>query len=112
MTACLFVPVWVCNPGSVAILVVEHLSFCNTLSLGLDPCVGGKLLLAEAVGVALQVVHGLEELHSRNFVHEGLKPSNVLLDPRRQDVVLSDFAVNVRLHKLPTVQSKASIHYT
>lgn len=69
--------------------------------------------LAEAVGVAIQILHGLEELHSRNLVHEGLKPSNILLDPLRQDVVLSDFAVTVRLHKLSNVPpSKASIHYT
>lgn len=74
---------------------------------------GGKMPLPEAAGVALQLLQGLEELHSWNIVHENLKPSNILLDSLRQDVVLSDFAVTVKLHKLPHVPaSKAIVHYT
>ena len=68
--------------------------------------------LAEAAGLGLQILQGLEELHSWNLVHEGLKPSNILVDALREDVVLSDFAVTVKLHQLPNVPpSKASIHY-
>lgn len=74
---------------------------------------GGKLPLPEAAGIALQVLQGLEELHSWNIVHENLKPSNIMLDLLHQDVVLSDFAVTVKLHKLPHVPaSKAPVHYT
>lgn len=73
---------------------------------------GGTIALAEAAGIALQVLQGLEELHTRNIVHNNLKPSNILLDQLRQDAVLSDFGVSTVLHKLPNVPvSKASMHY-
>ena len=68
--------------------------------------------VGEAAGVALQVLQGLEELHSRNIVHNNLKPSNILLDQLRQDAVLSDFGVSTVLQKLPNVPvSKASMQY-
>ena len=68
--------------------------------------------MPEAAGIVLQVLHALEELHSRNIVHENLKPSNILLGLMRQDVILSDFAVTVKLHELPHVPaSKAAVHY-
>ncbi len=40
----------------------------------------GKMPLAHAVGMALQVVQALEELHGHNITHLSLKPSNILMD--------------------------------
>ncbi len=86
--------------------------FCMTIHKHIAHA-GGKLPLPEAAGIALQVLQGLEELHSWNIVHDNLKPSNILLDMRRQDVTLSDCAVTVKLHQLPQVPaSKAAVHYT
>lgn len=73
---------------------------------------GTKLAVPDAAGITLQILQGLEELHSRNIVHNCLKPSNVLLDLLRQDAVLSDFGVSSFLQQLPHMPpSKALIHY-
>ena len=61
---------------------------------------GGPISLPESAGIALQIVQGLQELHSHSIVHKALKPSNILLDPLRNIVVLSDFAVSAELDKV------------
>lgn len=67
---------------------------------------GVVLSLAEAAGLTLQIAQGLQQLHSRNIVHGSLKPSNVLLDALRSDVVLSDFAVHSELDRLPNMPAR------
>ena len=66
---------------------------------------GEQFALEEAAGLALQIAEGLTQLHSHNIVHGSLKPSNVLLDNLRNDVVLSDFAISTVLYRLPEVPS-------
>ena len=53
--------------------------------------------------MGLQVLEGLQQLHSHNIVHGGLKPSNVLVDSELYDVVLSDYAVGTELSRLPNL---------
>lgn len=48
----------------------------HTLQKGLD----GPPPLPLAVRLAYQVALGMQHLHSKNFLHHDLKPSNVLLD--------------------------------
>ena len=68
---------------------------------------GGKLPLAPAVGMALQVVQALEELQGHNIMHLSLKPSNILMDSAQHEVVLSDFATCHQLQTLPSMSSAA-----
>ena len=68
------------------------------------PCHAGEQLpLEETAGLAVQIAEGLAQLHSHHIVHGSLKPSNILLDKLRHDVVLSDFAISAALYKLPEV---------
>lgn len=67
----------------------------------------GKMPLGHAVGMALQVVQALEELHGHNIMHLSLKPSNILMDSVQQEVVLSDFGTCHELQTLPNMASAA-----
>ena len=63
--------------------------------------------LGAAVGMALQVVQALEELQRHNIMHLSLKPSNILVDSAKQEVVLSDFATCHLLQTMPNMASAA-----
>lgn len=63
--------------------------------------------MAPAVGMALQVVQALEELHGHNINHLSLKPSNILMDSAQHEVVLSDFATCHELQTLPNMSFAA-----
>ena len=39
----------------------------------------GRFPLSEAVDVVIQIAHGLEELHFREYVHRDVKPGNILV---------------------------------
>ena len=54
--------------------------------------VRGALPIEEALGIAAQIVAGLEEAHAKGVIHRDLKPSNVMLAPGRQ-VKLVDFGL-------------------
>jgi type I restriction enzyme R subunit len=63
----------------------------------------GKMTVEKAVETTIQILDGLEFLHSRNIIHRDLKPANILLQgntPR-----LADFGISRALTATATSQS-------
>jgi serine/threonine protein kinase len=52
----------------------------------------GQLPLVEAIRIAVQICEGLEHIHSRDYVHRDIKPTNVMIDPRGHAFIL-DFGI-------------------
>jgi serine/threonine-protein kinase len=42
----------------------------------------GPMAAGEAIGITLQVLHGLEEAHQRGIVHRDIKPGNIIFTPQ------------------------------
>ena len=56
----------------------------------------GRLPMARAIAIAVQVLDALEEAHGRGIIHRDLKPGNIILSPRagRPDFIkLLDFGL-------------------
>lgn len=53
----------------------------------------GPCKVPQAVDMALQIVQALSYMHSRNYLHRDVKPSNMLLD-KAGNVVLADFSIS------------------
>jgi ligand-binding sensor domain-containing protein/tRNA A-37 threonylcarbamoyl transferase component Bud32 len=59
---------------------------------------GGRLAVAAALDVMLQVVDALGAIHAREIVHRDLKPENIMIDERpgrRRHVTLLDFGLAI-----------------
>jgi serine/threonine protein kinase/formylglycine-generating enzyme required for sulfatase activity len=70
----------------------------SDLSQGLDR---GRLPIAEAVALVIQVAEALHHAHQRGLVHRDVKPGNILLERRAGDAnppvpVLADFGLAMR----------------
>ena len=64
----------------------------------------GPLPLEQALGVALQIAHGLSFAHASGYVHRDVKPQNVLVDGTR--VKLTDFGIarSLEVTDAPTLE--------
>src|SRR5262245_6402590 len=57
----------------------------------------GPLPWRLAARYVADVAEGLMEVHARGIVHRDVKPANLLWDPERDEVLLTDFSVAARL---------------
>jgi serine/threonine-protein kinase 11 len=95
------------HPNIVKLHEVLHRSDTNTVYLFMDFASGGALrgrLLSEDVAkiVFAKVLTGLQYLHSRGFVHQDIKPSNILLI-EDGEVKLADFGIGHSLQSADSV---------
>jgi len=77
------------QPSGHHYLIMEHIEG-PTLQQKIDQV--GRLPVAEATRIVLEVASGLEELHSMRFVHRDVKPGNIILAVRGS-AMLADFGV-------------------
>lgn len=64
----------------------------------------GKMSLEKAIETTIQILDGLDFLHSRNIIHRDLKPANILLQGRTPR--LADFGISRALRTTETSQSQ------
>jgi serine/threonine protein kinase len=69
---------------------------------------GGKLPLATALKVGVQLAHAVGEVHECHIVLRDLKPSNVLLD-KWGGVVVADFGISTRLESTYVTAADAGL---
>jgi serine/threonine protein kinase len=64
----------------------------------------GKMSIEKAVEITIQILDGLEFLHSRNIIHRDLKPANILLQGKTPR--LADFGISRALRTTVASQSQ------
>ncbi len=64
----------------------------------------GKMSIEKAVETTIQILDGLEFLHSRNIIHRDLKPANILLQGKTPR--LADFGISRALRTTVASQSQ------
>ena len=93
--------------GFLAIELVEGLSLKDKIA-------AHPLPLEEALGIAVQISHGLEAAHEKGIVHRDIKPANILLTSKGQ-VKITDFGLatlsdRTRITKSGVALGHARIH--
>jgi serine/threonine-protein kinase len=56
----------------------------------------------------LQLIHGVQRLHDRKFVHRDIKPDNIMIEKESDRLVLGDFGVVRRLLDYSATVTKSS----
>ncbi len=75
-------------------LVLEYVNG-GSLVEDLENCPSGRVPVAEALPLMLQMADGIGYAHSQNFVHRDIKPQNILLnvDGRKATVKIADMGL-------------------
>lgn len=59
----------------------------------------GHLSLTQFLPLAIDIVDILSQIHQRNFMHKDINPSNILLNPKTQQVKIIDFGIATMLSR-------------
>lgn len=73
----------------VAIAMDYHPNGCTTNQL--NP--SNFIPMAEAIRITIDILRGLEYLHESGLFHNDIKPSNILIGPRREGI-LTDYGIS------------------
>ena len=93
-------------PGLVPPLGLESLG--NSYAIVMEDCGGislgqyiqqQSLDLPQVLAIALQIADILHDLHQHRVVHKDIKPANILIHPKSQQVKLIDFSIASLLPK-------------
>ncbi|MDI9244703.1 diguanylate cyclase [Marinobacter sp. CHS3-4] len=78
--------------GSGNIALITDL-YESSLSARLNQSSGGRLSVTDVLSIAQRLVQTLDEVHAREIVHKAISPQNVLIDSKRDLLVLSGFSI-------------------
>lgn len=82
----------VANAGGVQYLVMEYVEGCS-LKEYLDK--NAPLSVDEALNIFQQLLQALQHAHENNVIHRDIKPHNLLLDTRHNNVRVTDFGLAI-----------------
>ncbi len=89
-------------------VVIDYLSSDSHVALVLEDveanCLaelsqGNTLSITETLHIIEQCFKALDAIHQRQVIHKDIKPSNILVDPHRQQVWLIDFGLATRFNQ-------------
>jgi len=79
------------SEGNIHYIVSEYLDGSTLAQLLKE---GGALPQERVLKIVRQIAAALDYAHSRGFIHRDVKPSNIMVDPGRDDhVTLMDFGL-------------------
>ncbi|MBU3914347.1 AAA family ATPase, partial [bacterium] len=85
---------WVpCHNGHA--IIEEDYGAENLRSFLSNKSIGSK----EFIEIAIQVVAGLETIHSNGIIHKDIKPENILLNEKTSEVKITDFSISADTHQ-------------
>ena len=71
--------------------------------ISLDEAIGNgqssSLTISQSLHIAIQLVEIIQHLHQNRVIHKDIKPANILIHPRTQQVKLIDFSISSLLPK-------------
>ncbi|WP_293338119.1 ATP-binding sensor histidine kinase [Microcoleus sp. CAWBG58] len=83
------------SSGNTYALIMED---CGSVSLR-DYTRDRRLAIVQVLEIAVQVAQILHELHQNRVIHKDIKPANILIHPKTQQVKLIDFSIASLLSK-------------
>ncbi|MDJ0715621.1 MAG: AAA family ATPase [Prochloraceae cyanobacterium] len=84
--------------NNIPVLLFEDFD-CVTLEESIE---NQKFYLVEFLKIAIQIAQTLDEIHQNNIIHKNIKPSNILINLKTQQVKLTDFSISSLLRSEKT----------